>query len=60
MRKLLRKLRNWSFYKTSTSKCGDYTLTDVKPRFKNIRPKRKYKTMYTVVEEKAPTIIYNE
>lgn len=56
MKKLLSKLKHYFFYKTRVSRCGDYTITDVSFRFRNIRPKRKYKTIYTVVEEEAQVI----
>lgn len=51
MKKLWNRLRNWLYYKTTDSKLGDYALTTVEPRFKAIKPKRKYKTIYALFEE---------
>lgn len=59
MKKLWNRLRNWLYYKTTDSKLGDYTLTTVEPRFKAIKPKRVYKTMYSVVEGNSNVIIQN-
>lgn len=56
MKKRLSKIKNWFFYRTSTHSLGEYTITDVKPRFRAIRPKRKYKTCYTIID-KDPIII---
>lgn len=50
LKKLCNKLKNWLYYKTTESKLGDYTLTTVEPRFKAIKPKRKYKSAYTIIE----------
>lgn len=57
IKKLCSKLRNWFYHKTTTSKLGDYTLTTVEPRFKTIQPKRKYKSMYAVVEGNSNVVI---
>lgn len=57
IKKLLGKLRDWFYHKTTTSKLGDYTLTTVEPRFKTIQPKRKYKSMYAVVEGNSNVVI---
>lgn len=57
MKKLWNKLRNWLYYKTTYSKLGDYTLTTVESRFEAIKPKRKYKTMYTVVKGNSNVVI---
>lgn len=59
IKKLRCKLRNWFYHKTTTSKLGDCTLTTVEPRFKTIRPKRKYKSMYAVVEGNSNIVIQN-
>lgn len=56
MKKILSKIKNLFFYRTSTHSLGKYTVTDVKPRFRTIRPKRKYKTCYTVIDEDPITI----
>lgn len=57
MKKVWNILKNWLYYKTTTSRLGDYTLTTVEPRFKAIKPKRVYKTMYSVVEGNSNVII---
>ena len=59
MNKLLYKIKNWLFYKTTTRRCGDFTVTDVGPRFKFLHRKRKYKTNWSVENVEAP-IFYNE
>lgn len=59
IKKLRYELKNWLYYKTTTSRLGDYTLTTVEPRFKTIQPKRKYKSMYAVVEGNSNVIIQN-
>lgn len=57
MKRLWNKLRNWLYHKVTVSKVGDYKLTTVEPRFKAIRPKRVYKTMYSVVVEGNSNVI---
>ena len=57
MKKLYNRIRNWFYYKTSTSKLEDYTLETVEPRFKAIKPKRKYKSAYAIVEGNSNIVI---
>lgn len=57
LRKLWDKLKNWLYYKTTTSKLGDYTLETVEPRFKAVKPKRKYKSAYAIVEGNSNIVI---
>lgn len=57
IKRLCDKLKNWLYYKTTTSRLEDYTLTTVEPRFKAVKPKRKYKTMYCVVEGNSNVVI---
>lgn len=59
MKRLWNRLRNWLYYKTTESKLGDYNLTTVEPRFKAIRPKRKYKSAYTIIEGNGNVVIQN-
>lgn len=59
MKRLWNRLRNWLYYKTTESKLGDYNLTTVKPRFKAVRPRRVYKTMYSLVEGNSNVVIQN-
>lgn len=57
IKKICGKLRNWFYHKTTVENVGDYTLTTVEPRFKTIKPKRKYKSMYAVVEGNSNIVI---
>lgn len=59
IKRLCDKLKNWLYHKTTTSRLGDYTLTTVEPRFKAVRPKRVYKTMYSLVEGNSNVVIQN-
>lgn len=51
MNKFFKKLKNLLYYRTTNERLNDYVLTTVKPRFNSIRPKRKYKSAYSVIEE---------